>query len=40
MINYPRWAILVTLVVCLWGVIFAAPNFFDEPPAVLPGFAG
>ena len=37
MINYPRWAILVTLVVCLWGVIFAAPNFFDEPPAVLPG---
>jgi preprotein translocase subunit SecD len=36
MINYPRWAILVTLVICLWGVVFAAPNFFDEPPSVLP----
>ena len=36
MINYPRWAMLITLVVCAWGIIFAAPNFFDEPPAVLP----
>ncbi|NKB49130.1 MAG: protein translocase subunit SecD [Alphaproteobacteria bacterium] len=36
MINYPRWAILITLIVCAWGVIFAAPNFFADPPAVLP----
>ena len=36
MINYPRWAIAVTLIVCVFGVYFAAPNFFDEPPAVLP----
>ena len=36
MINYPRWAIAITLVVCAWGVIFAAPNFFDEPPGFLP----
>jgi preprotein translocase subunit SecD len=36
MINYPRWAILITLIVCAWGIIFAAPNFFDEPPSFLP----
>jgi len=36
MINYPRWAILITLVVCVWGVVFAAPTFFDEPPGFLP----
>ena len=36
MINYPRWAILITVVVCVWGIVFAAPNFFDEPPGVLP----
>ncbi len=36
MINFPRWAIVLTLVVCVWGIVFAAPTFFDEPPAVLP----
>ena len=36
MINYPRWAIAVTVIVCLFGVFFAAPNFFDEPPGFLP----
>ena len=36
MINYPRWAIAITVIVCAWGVIFAAPNFFDDPPAFLP----
>jgi preprotein translocase subunit SecD len=36
MINYPRWAIAITVIVCAWGIIFAAPNFFDEPPAFLP----
>lgn len=36
MINYPRWAILITVIVCAWGFIFAAPNFFDEPPGFLP----
>ena len=36
MINYPRWAMVVTLVVCVWGIVFAAPNFFDEPPGFLP----
>ncbi|MCZ6588961.1 MAG: protein translocase subunit SecD [Alphaproteobacteria bacterium] len=36
MINYPRWAIAITLIVCAWGIVFAAPNFFDEPPGFLP----
>ena len=36
MINYPRWAIAITLIVCVWGIVFAAPNFFDEPPGFLP----
>jgi preprotein translocase subunit SecD len=26
----------ITLVVCVWGIVFAAPNFFDEPPGFLP----
>lgn len=36
MINYPRWAIAITVIICTWGVIFAAPNFFDDPPGFLP----
>ena len=36
MINFPRWAIAITLIVCAWGVVFAAPIFFDEPPGFLP----
>jgi len=36
MINYPRWAIVITVIVCLLGIFFAAPNFFDDPPAILP----
>ena len=26
----------ITVIVCAWGLIFAAPNFFDEPPSFLP----
>ena len=36
MINYPRWAIAFTVIICAWGVVFAAPNFFNEPPEFLP----
>jgi preprotein translocase subunit SecD len=27
MVNYPRWAIILTVVIALFGVIYAAPNF-------------
>ncbi|MEK9797496.1 MAG: protein translocase subunit SecD, partial [Alphaproteobacteria bacterium] len=27
MVNYPRWAMIVTVVVALLGVIYASPNF-------------
>ncbi|MEK9662150.1 MAG: hypothetical protein VW644_10525 [Alphaproteobacteria bacterium] len=31
MVNYPRWAIVVTILVSLLGVVYAAPNFLlDE----------
>ena len=28
MVNYPRWAIVTTVVIALLGLIYAAPNFF------------
>ncbi|MBO22022.1 MAG: protein translocase subunit SecD [Rhodospirillaceae bacterium] len=34
MVNYPRWAIVMTVVVALLGVIYAAPNFFPQPEVV------
>ncbi|MBS27419.1 MAG: protein translocase subunit SecD [Alphaproteobacteria bacterium] len=49
MVNYPRWAIVTTVVVALLGVIYALPNFIggseepvdgevaSQPSAVLPG---
>ncbi len=44
MVNYARWNIVVTLVVCLLGLVYAAPNFFpavdetglDETPGWIP----
>ncbi len=44
MVNYARWNIVVTLVVCLLGLIYAAPNFFpasdttgfDDTPGWIP----
>ncbi len=31
MVNYPRWAIITTVVIALLGLIYAAPNFFPQP---------
>ncbi|MFQ5971410.1 MAG: protein translocase subunit SecD [Alphaproteobacteria bacterium] len=42
MVNYARWNIILTVVICALGLVYAAPNFFargDEPsglPAWLP----
>ena len=44
MVNYPRWNIIVTLLICLLGLIYAAPNFFaasddtgfNDTPALVP----
>ncbi|MEP4885866.1 MAG: protein translocase subunit SecD, partial [Alphaproteobacteria bacterium] len=30
MVNYPRWAIVVTIVIALLGLIYASPNFFPQ----------
>jgi preprotein translocase subunit SecD len=30
MVNYPRWAMIVTVIVALLGVIYAAPNFLSS----------
>jgi preprotein translocase subunit SecD len=34
MLEYPRWKYLVVLVVTLAALLFAAPNFFGEDPAL------
>jgi len=42
MVNYPRWAMIVTVVVALLGVIYASPNFLlsaeqaDDGASLLP----
>ena len=36
MVNYPRWAIAFTLIICVWGIIFASANFFNESAKFLP----
>lgn len=42
MVNYPRWAMIVTVIVALLGVVYAAPNFLltneeaAEASGVLP----
>ena len=33
MVNYPRWAIVVTILVSLLGVVYAAPNFLIDRTA-------
>jgi preprotein translocase subunit SecD len=40
MVNYPRWAIVVTVVIALLGVIYAAPNFIlsGDDDIDAPGF--
>ncbi len=39
MVNYARWSIVVTLLICLFGLIFAAPNFFSQAEeSSLPGW--
>ena len=30
MVNYPRWAIITTVVIALLGLIYASPNFFPQ----------
>ncbi|HCP00439.1 MAG TPA: protein translocase subunit SecD, partial [Rhodospirillaceae bacterium] len=41
MVNYPRWAIVATIVITLLGVVYAAPNFIQQPEApVQVGGAG
>lgn len=30
MVNYPRWAIVTTVVIALLGLIYASPNFFPQ----------
>ncbi len=39
MVNYPRWAMIVTVIVALLGVIYAVPNFlsFDEEAVATSG---
>lgn len=37
MVNYPRWAIVTTIVIALLGVIYAAPNFFPQPDETVEG---
>ena len=27
MVNYPRWAMILTVIIALFGVIYASPNF-------------
>ena len=42
MVNYPRWAMILTIVVALLGVIYASPNFLltseesEQATGVLP----
>jgi preprotein translocase subunit SecD len=36
MINYPRWTIAITILVCVWGLLFSIPNFFSSQIGVLP----
>ena len=44
MVNYARWNIVVTLLICVLGLVYAAPNFFgasddsgfDDTPAFVP----
>ena len=33
MVNYPRWAIVVTILISLLGVVYAAPNFLLDRTA-------
>ena len=35
MVNYPRWAIITTIVIALLGLIYASPNFFPQPEEVV-----
>lgn len=36
MVNYPRWAIAFTLIICVWGIVFASSNFLRESSQFLP----
>ena len=39
MVQYARWSVILTLLVCALGVIYAAPNLFGEiRPGELPGW--
>ena len=35
MVNYPRWAMILTVVVALRGILYASPNFRDAPEKVV-----
>jgi len=35
MVNYPRWAMIHTVVVALLGILYASPNFRDAPEKVV-----
>jgi preprotein translocase subunit SecD len=35
MVNYPRWAMILTVVVALLGVLYASPNFRDAPGSLI-----
>lgn len=39
MVNYARWSMVLTVLVCLFGLIFTAPNFFSKgEDGTLPGW--
>ena len=39
MVNYARWNILVTVLVCVLGIVFTVPNFFTiDETTTLPGW--
>lgn len=39
MLNFPRWKVIMILVICLFGIMTALPNFLPESQrTALPGF--